>query len=98
MLRTLLALTRHGTITATAEAVALTPAAVSQQMAQLEAELGPSIFDRRGKAVRLNANGHRVVEGASQIVQIYETLQTQAGPESLQAGSGWDRLLPRWRR
>lgn len=78
MLRTLLALTRHGTITATAEAVALTPAAVSQQMAQLEADLGQSIFDRRGKAVRLNANGHRVVEGASQIVRIYETLQTQA--------------------
>lgn len=76
VLRTLLAVARHGNITAAADAVALTPAAVSLQMSQLEAELGQSIFDRQGKAVRLNANGHRVVEGAERIVSLYEGLQT----------------------
>ncbi|WP_433335369.1 LysR family transcriptional regulator [Spirillospora sp. CA-294931] len=56
-LRVLRALADHGTVTAAAQALYLSPSAVSQQLAALEAEVGHALLERRGRAVRLTATG-----------------------------------------
>ncbi len=52
-LRLLLELTRRGTVTAVAEALAYTPSAVSQQLAALEREAGVPLLERTGRRVAL---------------------------------------------
>ena len=46
-------LDRRGTITATAEAMYLTPSAVSQQLAALSRDVGVPLLERRGRTVVL---------------------------------------------
>ena len=52
-LRLLHELDRRGTIAATAEAMYLTPSAVSQQLAGLAREVGVPLLERRGRTVVL---------------------------------------------
>lgn len=52
-LRVLRVLAEHGTVTATAEALHLTPSAVSQQIRQLGQELGTQLLRPDGRRVRL---------------------------------------------
>ena len=56
-LRLLLELTRRGTVTAVAEALAYTPSAVSQQLAALEREAGVPLLERTGRRVALTPAG-----------------------------------------
>ncbi|GAA3860056.1 LysR family transcriptional regulator [Saccharothrix violaceirubra] len=60
-LRVLRALADHGTVTAAAAALHLTPSAVSQQLAALEAEVGHALLRRRGRRVSLTAAGELLV-------------------------------------
>jgi len=66
-LRVLRALADHGTVTSAARALYLSPSAVSQQLAALEAEAGQSLLERQGRAVRLTAAGHVLAAHASLI-------------------------------
>lgn len=50
----LLELTRRGTITAVADALAYTPSAVSHQLAALEREAGVPLLERTGRTVALS--------------------------------------------
>src|SRR5215467_11505762 len=56
-LRLLLELSRRGTITAVADALAYTPSAVSQQLAALEREAGVPLLERAGRRVALTPAG-----------------------------------------
>ena len=56
-LRLLLELSRRGTITAAADALAYTPSAVSQQLAALEREAGLPLLERSGRRVALTPAG-----------------------------------------
>jgi DNA-binding transcriptional LysR family regulator len=56
-LRLLLELTRRGTVTAVAEALAYTPSAVSQQLAALEREAGVPLLERSGRRLALTPAG-----------------------------------------
>jgi DNA-binding transcriptional LysR family regulator len=56
-LRVLRALADHGTVTAAGAALHLTPSAVSQQLAALEAEVGQELLRRRGRRVSLTSAG-----------------------------------------
>ncbi|KUJ41356.1 LysR family transcriptional regulator [Streptomyces albus subsp. albus] len=70
-LRVLRALAEHGTVTAAAKALYLSPSAASQQLAALEAEVGHALLERRGRSVRLTATGSVLAEHATRIaVQI----------------------------
>ncbi|MDX6236709.1 MAG: hypothetical protein QOG10_1524, partial [Kribbellaceae bacterium] len=51
------ALADHGTVTAAAEVLHLTPSAVSQQLAALETEVGQELLERRGRRVAITSAG-----------------------------------------
>ncbi|MCU1126509.1 LysR family transcriptional regulator [Stenotrophomonas maltophilia] len=70
---------RHGSLTAAAEAMGVTPGAISQQLRQLQERLGVSLFDRTRHGVVLSAAGARVypelLQAFEQIAQSLQTLE-----------------------
>ncbi|MEV4443340.1 LysR family transcriptional regulator [Streptomyces sp. NPDC049577] len=66
-LRVLRALADHGTVTAAAHALYLSPSAVSQQLTALETETGHTLVERRGRTVRLTAAGSVLAEHAAAV-------------------------------
>jgi DNA-binding transcriptional LysR family regulator len=58
---------RRGTIRAAAEAMSITPSAVSQQLRILEAEAGVALLERQGRRVRLTDAGEMLARHADTI-------------------------------
>lgn len=73
-LKTLIAIAECGTFTAAAGIVLVSKAAVSQQMKNLEEELGTVLFDRSKRSPQLNPLGQALVPKARDIVRAYEDL------------------------
>jgi DNA-binding transcriptional LysR family regulator len=71
-LRLLLELSRRGTVTAVAEALAYTPSAVSQQLAALEREAGVPLLDRVGRRVALTSAGAVLARYAESVLAVLE--------------------------
>jgi DNA-binding transcriptional LysR family regulator len=73
----------RGTIAAVAEALAYTPSAVSQQLAQLQRDTGVALTERVGRRLRLTDAAVRLVEHADvllgQLEQAEAELQDAAG-------------------
>lgn len=67
-LRLLRELADRGTITAVAEALYLTPPAVSHQLSVLESEVGVPLLERTARSVRLTEAGRRLVEHSHTIL------------------------------
>ncbi|GAB2703321.1 LysR substrate-binding domain-containing protein [Nocardia thraciensis] len=80
-LRMLRELRRRGTITAAASALHYTASAVSQQLAQLERDVGTRLFERRGRRVQLTDVGVLLAEHAEEILASVERA-TQALEEA----------------
>ncbi|MDQ2583032.1 LysR family transcriptional regulator [Saccharothrix yanglingensis] len=74
-LRVLRALADHGTVTAAARALHLTPSAVSQQLAALESEVGHDLLRRRGRRVSLTPAGELLVRHANAVAAELERAQ-----------------------
>ncbi|MFD3324587.1 LysR family transcriptional regulator [Streptomyces sp. NPDC058701] len=60
-LRILRTLAEQGTVTATAEALHMTPSAVSQQLTNLARQLGVTLLEAQGRRVRLTDAAHLVL-------------------------------------
>ncbi len=90
LLRTFLAVADEGSFAAAAPRVALTQAAVGQQMRALEAELRRPLFGRQGKGVVLNEAGRELVPQVRRLVAQYD--QLQAPPRSAAAIAGTAHL------
>lgn len=71
-LRMLRELHRRGTVTAAAAALHYTASAVSQQLAQLERDVGCSLFERLGRRVQLTDTGLLLAEHAGEILGAVE--------------------------
>jgi len=71
-LRMLRELYRRGTVTAAAASLHYTASAVSQQLAQLEREVGGTLFERLGRRVRLTELGLVLTEHAEEILSSVE--------------------------
>ena len=82
-LRTLLAIHRHGSFRAAADAENLTPAAVSQQMRNLEASWGLDLFERTRRSPRLTEAGLALAGEAAPVLAAYDAL-----PDKVRAGDG----------
>ncbi|MGV2290828.1 LysR family transcriptional regulator [Trinickia sp. YCB016] len=76
-LRALLELARCGTMAAAAEALFLTPSAVSQQIAQLEEEAGVELTERIGRGVRLTPAGHALVGYAERVMVVLDEARSE---------------------
>ena len=67
-LRLLRHFAEHGTVHATAEALSLTPSAVSQQLKRLQREAGVELLEPVGRRVRLTEAGKALVARADDIL------------------------------
>ncbi|MFD6276971.1 LysR family transcriptional regulator [Streptomyces sp. NPDC060209] len=66
-LRILRTLRDRGTVTATAEALRMTPSAVSQQLSNLAGQLGVPLLEAQGRRVRLTDAAHLVLRHAEAV-------------------------------
>ncbi|WP_026406254.1 LysR family transcriptional regulator [Actinomadura rifamycini] len=71
-LETLRVLRERGTVTATAEALHLTPSTVSQQLRQLARDLGVELLEAQGRRVRLTAAAHTALRHADALAAQWE--------------------------
>jgi DNA-binding transcriptional LysR family regulator len=87
VLRTFLAVAGEGSFAAAAGRVALTQAAVGQQMRALESELGRPLFERQGKSVVLSAAGRELVPQARRLVAQYDQMLASAPSPDAMSGT-----------
>ncbi|WP_327323644.1 LysR family transcriptional regulator [Streptomyces sp. NBC_01210] len=66
-LQILRTLSERGTVTATAEALLMTPSAVSQQLSNLAKQLGVQLLEAHGRRVRLTDAAHLVLRHAAAV-------------------------------
>ncbi|MEP6824529.1 MAG: LysR family transcriptional regulator [Ramlibacter sp.] len=84
VLKTFLAVAGEGSFAGAAHRVALTQAAVGQQMRALETELRRPLFSRQGKAVVLSDAGRELLPAVRKLVASYEQLLASApSPEPM---------------
>jgi DNA-binding transcriptional LysR family regulator len=67
-LRVLVAVARHGSVTAAAQALNYAQPSVSHHMARLEAETGAKLIERAGRGIRLTEAGRLLAERAEEIL------------------------------
>ncbi|MCY1746242.1 LysR substrate-binding domain-containing protein [Ensifer sp. SL37] len=68
-MKTFIAIAEHGTFAKAADAVGLTPSAVSQQIQALELEVRAELFDRSTRPITLNSQGLQMLEAAQGLVR-----------------------------
>lgn len=90
-LRLLQELAARGTVAAVAEALHLTPSAVSQGLAQLEREVGVELLRRVGRRLVLTAQAEILVAHTEAVLRQLETAQSQIAA-SLSQATGTVRL------
>lgn len=74
-LKTLVAVAEQGSFAAAANAVGLSPSAVSMQIRSLEANLSIELFDRSHRPPTLNDNGLALLTTARKIVDLHDSLR-----------------------
>ncbi|GAA0362268.1 LysR family transcriptional regulator [Microbispora corallina] len=74
-LKALHAVAVYGSIGAAAEALLVTPSAISQQLAKLERETGAVLIERNGRGVRLTDAAGLLAEHAERILALVETAE-----------------------
>jgi DNA-binding transcriptional LysR family regulator len=75
-LRTLRELSLRKTMASVADALLISPSAVSQKIALLEMEVGIELVERRGRGVSLTPAGARLAHHASSVIAILEEART----------------------
>ena len=81
-LRMLREVAARGTIAAAAEALFMTPSAVSQQMSVLEREAGTPLLERSGRGVRLTDAGLKLVANTERILAEIERAEADLAASS----------------
>jgi DNA-binding transcriptional LysR family regulator len=79
VLKTFLAVARHGSFAAAGMDIGLTAAGVGLQMRALEEDLGQALFDRVGRSIVLNTAGRLAVAPVTDLVRRYEALAAVDG-------------------
>jgi DNA-binding transcriptional LysR family regulator len=87
VMKTFLAVAAEGSFAAAASRVALTQAAVGQQMRALEADLRRPLFERQGKTVVLAEAGRQLLPQVRKLVGLYEQMLASAPAAEPMAGT-----------
>lgn len=87
VMKTFLAVAAEGSFAAAAQRVALTQAAVGQQMRALEAEMRRPLFERQGKSIALSEAGRSLLPTMRRVVGLYEQMLAQAPAPDAMAGT-----------
>ncbi|WP_424528553.1 LysR family transcriptional regulator [Sphaerisporangium viridialbum] len=74
-LKALHAVAVYGSVGAAAEALMVTPSAISQQLAKLERETGSTLIERSGRGVKLTDAAGLLAEHAERILALVETAE-----------------------
>ncbi|MDP9847296.1 LysR family transcriptional regulator [Streptosporangium lutulentum] len=74
-LKALHAVSVYGSVGAAADALMVTPSAVSQQLAKLERETGATLLERNGRGVRLTDAAGLLADHAERILALVETAE-----------------------
>lgn len=77
-LRVLYELTRRGSVTAVADALWITPSAVSQHLSALEREVGVDLVERAGRGVKPTDAGRRLALDAERVLAALDVAQSTA--------------------
>lgn len=77
-LRVLYELTRRGSVTAVADALWITPSAVSQHLSALEREVGIELVERAGRGVKPTDAGRRLARDAERVLAALDVAQSTA--------------------
>jgi DNA-binding transcriptional LysR family regulator len=77
-LRVLYELTRRGSVTAVADALWITPSAVSQHLSALEREVGVDLVERAGRGVKPTDAGRRLARDAERVLAALDVAQSTA--------------------
>lgn len=86
-LRVLVAIARHGSVTAAAQALNYAQPSISHHMARLEAETGAKLMERSGRGVRLTEAGQLLAERAQEILVRLDAAEAElAAHVGLRAG------------
>jgi DNA-binding transcriptional LysR family regulator len=85
-LKTLVAVAEQGSFAAAANAVGLSPSAVSMQIRALEEHLATEIFDRAHRPPVLNLKGLALLPTARKIVNLHDSLRDAAASSDERAG------------
>lgn len=71
-LRTLREISLRGTMAEAADALCITPSAISQHIAHLEAEVGIPLVERRGRRIQLTHEGTRLAWYAERLISVLD--------------------------
>ncbi|MEV6346108.1 LysR family transcriptional regulator [Actinoplanes sp. NPDC051851] len=86
-LRVLVAVARHGSVTAAAQALHYAQPSVSHHLARLEAETGSRLVQRAGRGIRLTEAGRMLAERAEEILGRLDAAEAElAAHTGLRAG------------
>lgn len=85
LVRSFLAITRCGSMTAAAKRLKIDYSTLSRRIAALEASLGSQLFDRRTSGSSLTEAGERLLEMAEQMDQLATSAAQSIGDAKLQA-------------
>jgi DNA-binding transcriptional LysR family regulator len=94
-LRALRAVADHGTLAAAADALHLTPSAVSQQLAALEKEVARPLLEPAGRSVRLTPAAHVLLGHADALFAQLERMEGElAAQDAAPRGEVWVAGFP----
>ena len=91
-MRLLRELQLRGTIAGVAEALSLTPSAVSQQLSTLEREVGVPLLRRAGRRVALTPQGELLAQRADELLELLERAEREVA-DSVGQATGRVRLV-----
>lgn len=74
-LKVFIAITQHDTLTAAAEALFLSKAAVSMALSELEKQIGHALFDRVNNRLILNQEGQKLLPLADELIERAQTIE-----------------------
>jgi molybdate transport repressor ModE-like protein len=92
-LRVLVAVARHGSVTAAARELNYAQPSVSHHLARLEAETGTKLIQRAGRGIRLTDAGRLLAERAAEVIGRLDAAENELAAYT--GLRGWRRSPPR---